>query len=834
VAVDPYKGEIYTLQFARAGMVAHQNRWLSTAAELAIAENCSFEEDLLRKDVAAANYDSADNIKTETPSGTISSSQNWAEAAIWLPASLTTAIVGIPLKKVATTTSPWTITITSTAAAGQCCVLAVSQLTFSTDTPTCTTVTDSKGNPWVRQVTVPGAFVSVEMWVSILATTLTGGVDTITLTFTHAGSAARAMNINAFSGVLTATSDVTASGGSGPSTSFQLTPAAYEGFTYPALAVAALGMSGVDAVTVTWTGPWNVSPSVSADPAIAVQANLSSRVIPFAHSIMAQYDWKADEPTAPAGFATTAAGSTTVTGSGTAFLTAFVAGDEIVVGGETQVVATITSNTILDTLGRWTTVNAAVAMQRRSGPRVVTASLVGVLYKDAPTSGGGGNTGVLDAVKLKSGLTVSRRRGRFVAAGKEVAANLRKLFYFNGVDVVQVLSGDAATTHDLGTPPADWAATADAGKQPVNGIVHQGRLIGFGNLNDPHRIYLSTPDNHEVFTGVNAFQFSVSSNIGERLWCAAEFQGVLFFWKYPLGIFYMDDTDTNFLNWSYHTRTDALGCAPSPHAVLPIDDDVLFCSADGHFHLLSAVSNLGGQASSDLTLRLGLHRWTQDNVNTAALDQIVSAWNATTKVAYIGLRSKAAPNTAPDNDLLLKWDFGLVDRGGPVRFSYSTAWHPNALSVKRRDFTGTPSILIGELTTSMFAIPTQYGFRTNLLSQGPQGFAHRARTPQLDFSDQDPSNRLRRKHYDALELVLKDASVLVGNPLTVRVYIDQVLKQTSTFASATRRPMLPLRVGDGYECEVELQSATASVTDIAQVGALVYWRPGGQDKSRVS
>lgn len=832
--VDPYKGEIYTLQFAKSGMVAHQNRWLSSAAELAIAENVSFEEDLLRKDVAAANYNPNDNIKTETPSGTISSSQNWAEAAIWLPASVT-SIVGIPLKKVQTTTSPWTITITTTAAAGLCAVLVVSQLTFSTDNPTCTSITDSKGNVWQRQVTRPGAFVSVEMWTSILTATLTGGVDTITLTFTHAGSASRAMNINTFSGVLTGTTEVTATGGSGPSTSFQLDPpAAYEGFSYPALAVAGLGMSGVDSVGVTWTNPWNVSPSVSADPVIAVQANMSSRVIPFAHSIMAQYDWKADEPSTPAGTASTTPGSTTVTGVGTSFTTAFLPGDEIVMGGETQVVASITSNTVLDTVGRWTTANAAVAIQRRSGPRVITSSLLGVLYKDAPTSGGGGNTGVLDAVKLKSGLTVSRRRGRFVAAGKEVAANVRKLFYFNGVDVPQVLSGDAATTHDIATPPADWSATADPGKQPVNGIVHQGRLIGFGNLNDPHRIYLSDPGNHELFTGANAFQFSVSSNIGERLWCAAEFQGVLFLWKYPVGIFYMDDTDPNFLNWSYHTRTESLGCAPSPHAVLPVDDDVLFMSNDGHFHLLSAVSALGGQQSSDLTVRLGLQRWTQDNVNVTALDQVVSAWNQATKVAYFGMRTKAAPNTAPDNDLLLKLDFGLTDRGGPIRFSYSTAWDPNALSIKRRDFTGTPALLIGEMTTSMFSIPTQYGFRTNRLAQGPVGFAHRARTPQLDFSDQDPANRLRRKHYDALELVLKDPSVLVGNPLTARIYVDQVLKQTMTFTSPMRRPMLPIRAGDGYECEVEFQSAASSVTDIAKVGALLYWRPGGQDKDRVS
>src|SRR5262249_35439080 len=227
-------------------------------------------------------------------------------------------------------------------------------------------------------------------------------------------------------------------------------------------------------------------------------------------------------------------------------------------------------------------------------------------------------------------------------------------------DPVQVLSGDAAITTALAGPPADWSASADANKQPLNGIVHNGALFGFGNLNDAHRIYRSQTADHQQFTGGDSGQYPIGSSIGERLYAAAEYQAVLFLCTYPRGLFDLDHPDPNFLHACSQLRSEDLGCCPPPHAVLPIDDDVLFCNSDGHFHLLSAVATLGGQRTSDLTRPFGLHDWMRDNVNTSALDQVTSAWDPATKIASFGVRSLTA--TTPDNDLLLRWDFGQVLR----------------------------------------------------------------------------------------------------------------------------------------------------------------------------
>jgi len=392
---------------------------------------------------------------------------------------------------------------------------------------------------------------------------------------------------------------------------------------------------------------------------------------------------------------------------------------------------------------------------------------------------------------------------------------------------VQVLSGDAATTTNIANPPTpDWDTAANPGKQPLNGIVHQNRLIGFGNLSNAHRIYLSDPTDHENFTSVDARQISLGSHIGERLYGCAEFQGVAFFWKYPQGIFYLDDQSADFLSWGYRIRSQALGCAPSPNAVLATDDDVIFVAPDGHFHLLSAVASLGGQRTSDLTRMFGLHGWTKQNVDTTKLDQTASAWSPATKTACFGLKGTAG---GTDNDLLVRWDFGLQDRDGPPRFSYARCWNPNALCIKRRDYIGTPSLLIGGLQTSYFVDPTRYGFSTR--KGATIGIGQTVTTPALDFANAAGELRSRRKNYRALEVVLGGPD-LASQVLTVAVAVDGTTRQTLTITGSDRRFKLPLKVGDGYEIALTFSLPSTSTTDVRLLGAVIWEDPGGEDQSR--
>jgi hypothetical protein len=249
----------------------------------------------------------------------------------------------------------------------------------------------------------------------------------------------------------------------------------------------------------------------------------------------------------------------------------------------------------------------------------------------------------------------------------------------------------------------------------------------------------------------------------------------------------------------------------------------------GHLHLFSAVDTLGGVRDSDLTRQLGLHGWVRDTIDTDALEQVVSVWEPQSKTAYFGCRSRTASEV--DNDLLLQLDFGLVARGGPVRFSYSRAYYPNALSVKRRNFTGIPALLIGQRSSSMFVDPYHYGYQ---VVQGQTvGVSHRVRFGPIDCADQNPQARMVRKQWIGFELIFADAA-LAAQTLTVVVRVDGVSRETVTLTTANRRVYHGLAAGDGFEIDLECSTDTTSTVDVGLIGCVLYYQLGGLDQSRVA
>lgn len=111
--------------------------------------------------------------------------------------------------------------------------------------------------------------------------------------------------------------------------------------------------------------------------------------------------------------------------------------------------------------------------------RMIVYTSAGKLLKD---TGGGDFT-----VELKASLNTSAF-GMFTEAGKEQASNNRKLFFLNGVNPVQVLSGDSATTTDIGAtgvtaPTAPTVALAGAGAGNLDtGVVYTYKIT-FINAN---------------------------------------------------------------------------------------------------------------------------------------------------------------------------------------------------------------------------------------------------------------------------------------------------------------------------------------------------------------
>ena len=225
------------------------------------------------------------------------------------------------------------------------------------------------------------------------------------------------------------------------------------------------------------------------------------------------------------------------------------------------------------------------------------------------------DTGAGDfAVTLASGLTVSSIVPLFVEGGKEAAANNRKLFVFTGVNAVQVLAADGATTAALATPPADWTGA----NQPTFGFIHNGKLWGGGNANDPHRLYYSIATNHEDMTGAGSGSLSIYPGEGEKLVGAVSFKGLIVAWKYPKGIYIIDTNDATAANWTIRPHSRKIG-GVGPRAMVEVDNDILFWDPAGNLHLLSAVQEFGDTSSSNLGKVNDISSFIKDNFNFARL-----------------------------------------------------------------------------------------------------------------------------------------------------------------------------------------------------------------------
>jgi hypothetical protein len=440
---------------------------------------------------------------------------------------------------------------------------------------------------------------------------------------------------------------------------------------------------------------------------------------------------------------------------------------------------------------------------------LVTATQDGILYSDE-------GTGNLDAVTLASGLSTTARPGKFVEGGKEAAANNRKLFYFNGVNAPRVRTGGGGTMTALSLPPADWSGT----NQPVFGIIHRNRLAACGNLNDPHRLYLSTLADHQDFQGAGTLSFAVYPSLGDRLYSGVSLQGLLWLAKWPRGIFWLDDSDPDTANWEVQPLTDAIGAAPTPYAMLRIDNDAMLLAADGTFHLLGAVAS-GVVRDSNLSELLHHAQWLRDNLNLGKLSNAVSVYYPHKKWAVWGLTSK----NAQTNDLTVLFDFSrMVGSIGqeplPPMFFKSSRDLVDSLALRlEADQIERPMLGEGGYVFLLDrASRTKDGASDNFVSW---------ETPATDFAAVAPALAGREKAFDHLVLDLTPTS----GTLTIDVEIDGTVRYTRQADLSLRRQRLRLG-GVGHELAL-LHSNTVDGVDVKVRRELVYFREAAEGKSQV-
>jgi hypothetical protein len=168
--------------------------------------------------------------------------------------------------------------------------------------------------------------------------------------------------------------------------------------------------------------------------------------------------------------------------------------------------------------------------------------------------------------------------------------------FIDNVPDASLPTTEPPTVNTTNGRPLEWGGDL----WPSTGANHARRLWAAGNLNDPHRVYYSIPDDHENFMSAGSGSLSIYPGEGQYIVGMLSLGDRLAIWKYPNGIYTVDTSNIDPNQWSVGRYTRAYGGINGTTQAM-IEGDVIFLDPNGEFHLLSAVeefTNLGGQSLS--------------------------------------------------------------------------------------------------------------------------------------------------------------------------------------------------------------------------------------------
>lgn len=347
----------------------------------------------------------------------------------------------------------------------------------------------------------------------------------------------------------------------------------------------------------------------------------------------------------------------------------------------------------------------------------------------------------------------------FVPAGNETAADNRRLFFFSATRQLSSIDGDATTVVDVTNPAADWTA----GNFPTGGFVFKDRLIAFGNANDQHRLYISPASDHTEFvTGVSTI--AVFPGESDRIVAGTVYKGKAFIFKSPFGVYFLDDRGSNTVaDWSVQ-RVDAGFGLASPHSVIQVLDDLLLGNATGGITSLQATQAFGDVRSGDVLALARIENFIRDQFSKSGTPRMQSIYYQEKKLAYFSYRTSGS--STQDNILVI--DVNLAT----PRFSINTRDPANVLAL-RRDSDGIERPIRGDDSGFVFTMDD-----TSTFTVDGDAYVGEFQTPDIDFSELDPTLATRNKLFDFLSLTFTGKST---TPISVEVFIDGKSTETLQF-----------------------------------------------------
>lgn len=345
--------------------------------------------------------------------------------------------------------------------------------------------------------------------------------------------------------------------------------------------------------------------------------------------------------------------------------------------------------------------------------RRVVATADGRLLKDDMTGS--------FATTLKSGLAADRIVG-MAEGGGEAAGSSRKLFITNGFDPPQVLAADLSTTTDLATPAADWSVTNHY--QPAGMFGFRGVTMAFGNANRLHALYGSLGSDHEDYASAGTFILNVFPGQGERIAAGLTAIGRCFVFKYPQGIYFIDDSAATISGWFILPITNTYGVPLTPHAIDQVDQStVAFLNANGApIFMEETFATLTGIRFVDLFKALNFRQSARALFDPTRMAQSQLRWDDEQKQLHATYSAIGA--TSQTRRLVI--DFN----GERTRVSISSLCGADALWIERAGATTVP--VAGDAT----GVLRRLGEEARLVDGLP--YPMRVVTTPTDYSSQDP------------------------------------------------------------------------------------------------
>lgn len=421
-----------------------------------------------------------------------------------------------------------------------------------------------------------------------------------------------------------------------------------------------------------------------------------------------------------------------------------------------------------------------------------------------------------------------------VVGGNELLNFNKKLFTFDGNDSPQVVSGDAVIRTNISKPAADWTGTY----QPFGAVMHRGSLYCWGNGNNPHQVYASSVTDHEDFqTNGSFFTYSVYPGEFDGIVCGGVFRGRLYVLKYPLGLYYLVDSDSNRTNWYFTKQSDDFGAA-SPQSATVALNDLMVANNYGSVTSLSAALVFGDTIASDIFHSKSCFKFLEEEIRSDITKVRSMVFYMKKRQLLISYQSNVG--SSPDR-------IAVIDFKNPQsqpRISFSTKDQANCLFLVRQA-QGLHKPFYGSNDGNLYEMDMPdlwVGSATDTTNQ--RAYTFDIQTPHMDFSQDSTQLGSQVKTFEFLEVQYEPTGDFNCN---VDVIIDGRAQGTYQFNLGARSNLgqMPLNssvvdglagfyrrfqiYGDGRCISLRFYNAEMG-QGVRLVRAVIYYRVAGQQQ----